>query len=241
MDTPYEKIITKALTYDNLVQIMRVMIRRAGEGGPKAGEARNLLKIVKARWPEVRQALINGLRQGQNPKVIAREVKKVTTLSANAAETITRTTIMNASNMAHSVIYAQAGIKKMRIIAALDADTCAEFLYRDGNVISVRRGADVTLHPNCRCTIAPVVDWPEGERSGKEYDDEGHAKSKLFPADTTGKEYLRNLPQEQQEKVLGYDRVRLMNAGEVKFDDLWNTKGELIPLKTLSETSQHGG
>ena len=182
---------------------------------------------------DARKALINGLTQGQNPKVIAREVKNVTTLSANAAETITRTTIMNASNMAHSVIYAQAGIKKMRIIAALDADTCAECLARDKKIIDVNQADEVTLHPNCRCAVAPVVDWPEGERAGREYDDEGHAKSKLFPADTTGKECLRNLPQEQQEKVLGYNRVRLMNTGEVKFDDFWNKKGELKTLKAL--------
>ena len=34
--------------------------------------------------------------------------------------------------------------------------------------------------------------------------------------------------------MLGYNRVRLMNAGEVKFDDFWNSKGDLIPLKTLA-------
>jgi len=97
---------------------------------------------------DARKALINGLTQGQNPKVIAREVKNVTTLSANAAETITRTTIMNASNMAHSVIYAQAGIKKIRILATLDADTCAECLARDKTVIDVNQADEITLHPD---------------------------------------------------------------------------------------------
>jgi len=184
---------------------------------------------------DARKALINGLTQGQNPKVIARAVEKTTTLSANAAETITRTTIMNASNMAHSVVYEQAGIKKLRILAALDADTCAACLARDGSVIDVDQAHTISLHPNCRCTPEPVVDWPEGERRGKEYDDEGHATGKVFSADTTGKEYLRGLPTEQQEKVLGYNRVRLMNAGEVKFDDLWNTKGELRTLADLGK------
>jgi len=37
------------------------------------------------------------------------------------------------------------------------------------------------------------------------------------------------------EKVLGYNRVRLMNTGEVKFDDFWNKKGELKTLKTLGK------
>jgi len=97
---------------------------------------------------DARKALINGLVQGQNPKVIARAVNKATTLSANAAETITRTTIMNASNMAHSVIYEQAGIKELRILAALDADTCAECLMRDGKIIPVDQAADITLHPD---------------------------------------------------------------------------------------------
>ena len=182
---------------------------------------------------DARKALINGLTQGQNPKVIARAVTKATTLSANAAETITRTTIMNASNMAHSVVYEQAGIEKLRILAALDADTCAACLARDGSIIPVDRAHTISLHPNCRCTPEPVVDWPEGERRGKEYDAEGHATGKVFSADTTGKEYLRGLPTEQQEKVLGYNRVRLMNAGEVKFDDFWNSKGELKTLKAL--------
>lgn len=49
----------------------------------------------------------------------------------------------------------------------------------------------------------------------------------------TGKEYLRNLPRMQQEKVLGYNRVRLVDDGTVKFDNLWNKKGELKTLKKL--------
>jgi hypothetical protein len=51
----------------------------------------------------------------------------------------------------------------------------------------------------------------------------------------TGKEYLRNLPEPQMEKVLGYNRVRLLNTGEVKFDDFWNKRGELKTLKTLGK------
>jgi len=182
---------------------------------------------------DARKALIHGLMQGQNPKVIARAVEKTTTLSANAAETITRTTIMNASNMAHSVVYEQAGIKKLRILATLDAVTCARCLARDGKIIPVSHAHEITLHPDCRCVGEPVVDWPEGERRGKEYDDEGHATGKVFSADTTGKEYLRGLPTEQQEKVLGYNRVRLVDNGDVKFDNLWNKKGELKTLKAL--------
>jgi len=97
---------------------------------------------------DARKALINGLTQGQNPKVIARAVNKATDIGARTAETITRTTIMNASNMAHSVIYEQAGIKELRILAALDADTCAECLMRDGKIIPVDQAADITLHPD---------------------------------------------------------------------------------------------
>ena len=94
---------------------------------------------------DARKALINGLQQGQNPKVIARAVEKTTTLSANAAETITRTTIMNASNMAHSVIYEQAGIKKQRILVSLCADSCAECLYRDKKIVDM--DYVISLHP----------------------------------------------------------------------------------------------
>jgi SPP1 gp7 family putative phage head morphogenesis protein len=186
-------------------------------------------------------ALINGLTQGQNPKVIARAVIRATDIGANAAETITHTMIMNALNMAEAVMYEQAGITHERILAALDSESCAECLYRDGKIIKVSQAEQITMHPNCRCVGVAVTDWPKGERRGKDYSDSERGRSKVFPAGMTGKEYLRNLPQPQMEKVLGYNRVRLMNADEVKFDDFWNAKGELIPLKTLCETSQHGG
>jgi len=184
---------------------------------------------------DARKQLINGLVQGQNPKVIARAVNKATNIGARTAETIARTTIMNASNMAHSVVYEQAGVKKLRILAALDSGTCAECMYRDGSIIDVDNAASISLHPNCRCTAEPVVDWPEGERRGKDYGDSERGKSKLFAPGTTGKDYLRGLPQPQMEKVLGYNRVRLLNTGEVKFDDFWNTKGE---LKTFADLGQ---
>lgn len=95
---------------------------------------------------DARKALINGLVRGQNPKVIARAVKKITTLSARTAETIARTTIMNASNMAHSVVYEQAGIKRQRILANLSDRTCAECLHRDGKI--VKMGYVISLHPD---------------------------------------------------------------------------------------------
>jgi hypothetical protein len=97
---------------------------------------------------DARKALVSGLVQGHNPKKIARAVKKVTTLSAHTAETITRTTIMNASNMAHSVIYEQAGVKKVRILAALCGDSCAECLFRDGTIIPADQADKISLHPN---------------------------------------------------------------------------------------------
>ena len=177
-----------------------------------------------------RKALISGLVKGQNPKVIARAVNKATMIGARTAETIARTTIMNASNMAHGVIYEQAGIKKQRIMASLSDRACAECLYRDGKI--VRMDYVITLHPNCYCVGEPVTKWPLGKRRGNAYVD-GKARSKVFPAGMTGKEYLRNLPRMQQEKVLGYNRVRLVDDGTVKFDNLWNKKGELKTLKKL--------
>jgi SPP1 gp7 family putative phage head morphogenesis protein len=181
-----------------------------------------------------RKALINGLIQGKGAREISKDLEGVTGLATSAAETITRTTIMNAANMASAAMYAEAGITEIRRLATLDRATCAECFARDGEVMSVSNANDISVHPECRCVPEPVVlAFPEGPRRGREYDAEGHATSKIFPGDTTGRDYLKALPENEQIRVLGPTRVEMLRAGRVDWPDFWKGDGELRLVRDL--------
>lgn len=95
-------------------------------------------------------AMRNGLVQGQNPNKIAREVSKITGFNHHVASTITRTTMINAANVAHGIVYDQAGIKRIRRVATLDARTCPICFDGDQEEMSVEDSDKITLHPGCR-------------------------------------------------------------------------------------------
>jgi SPP1 gp7 family putative phage head morphogenesis protein len=189
-------------------------------------------KLTATAQADGRQVLLNGLVNGDGPDVIIRRFREVTGLNRNAAESITRTTIMNASNQGHAYVYEKAGIVGIRRNATLDARTCAICLAKDGEILPVEKAHEISVHPECRCVPEPVTDWPEGPRRGKDYED-GKAKPTIFPADMTGIDYLKQLPEEQQIQVLGVNRVNLLNAGEVAWGDLWDADGDLVLLRDL--------
>lgn len=188
--------------------------------------------MTAAMQAEARKAMVSGLVAGDGVKPITRAVMGVTDLGRSAAETVIRTTMMNASNQAHAYVYEKAGIEQLEIDATLDANTCAACMARDGKRISVKDAASISLHPNCRCVGVPVTDWPEGDRRGKDYSGD-RARSTVFPADMTGMDYLKQLPLDQQEQVLGRTRVNMLRTGDVTWDGLFNRKGELKLLAEL--------
>jgi len=96
---------------------------------------------------EARKAITSGLVAGDGIKPITRSVLAVTDLNRSAAETVIRTTMMNASNQAHAYVYEKAGIDEIEIDATLDGATCAACLARDGKRIPVRDAASISLHP----------------------------------------------------------------------------------------------
>lgn len=97
-----------------------------------------------------RQALVSGLIAGDSPYKISKEFAKITNFNRTAAERITRTTLMNASNMAHAFVYEEAGVTIIIRLATLDAVTCAICAWLDGEEMSVREAQNISLHPNCR-------------------------------------------------------------------------------------------
>lgn len=86
------------------------------------------------------------------------------------SRTIARTEITRASTEAEIQAYEQSGVVKGKEwYTALDERTCLECSAMHGKVLSIRENyadkeetgyADVpgpALHPNCRCTLLPVL------------------------------------------------------------------------------------
>lgn len=97
---------------------------------------------------EARKAIVNGLVAGDGVKPITRAVLAVTDLNRSAAETVIRTTAMNASNQAHALVYEKAGVAEVQIDATLDAATCPECFARDGKRIPAADASTISLHPD---------------------------------------------------------------------------------------------
>ena len=74
------------------------------------------------------------------------------------ARMIARTEVINAYNVGAKKRYEQAGLteKDMVWITTFDERTCVICSGYDGMLIS-KTGEIPPAHPNCRCTIAPVV------------------------------------------------------------------------------------
>lgn len=79
-----------------------------------------------------------------------------------------------------------------------------------------------------------MVEFPPGERRGKDYDDSERGRSKVFPADMKGRDYLKTLPEEKQIQVLGPGRYDLLKSGKYEWDDLFNKDHSLKLLSQLT-------
>ena len=92
----------------------------------------------------------------EKPEVIKRELVKNLNITQTQAERLFRTETSRFFNEATHDTYKQAGIKTFEFLAEADAcDVCGSL---DGKIYDINAGTPVPVHPNCRCTILPVID-----------------------------------------------------------------------------------
>lgn len=117
--------------------------------------------------------ITNGVTSGQSVPDITNAIRsEFSEYSKMQANRITRTEVLRASNMSAVDAWEQSGVVvgKQWLIAPGADEECSVY---DGTIVSLKGNfyettkwadGDPPIHPNCRCTILPVL---EGERSNK--------------------------------------------------------------------------
>jgi SPP1 gp7 family putative phage head morphogenesis protein len=121
-------------------------------------------------------------------------------------------------------------------VATLDDRTCVECGALDGVKFEIDDGERPPIHPNCRCTMVPVVkSWkqlgidleeaPPGTRSSMDGE---------VPSTVNFEDWLNGQDEATQAEVLGATRADLFRSGDLTIKDFVDTDtGKLMTLDQL--------
>lgn len=175
----------------------------------------------------LRREITQGIVQGQGRGSIVQQIMAGTdeAISEYDASRIVRTELMRTYRGVYEdqlEALTPGMVTGYRWISALDFRTCPICIGLHGQVF---KDYPNYFHVQCRCTVAPV--FSERYAPPREYQ--------------TGEAWLRGLPVEEQQKVLGQgERFEIWQQGKplnemVRFrqDPVWGGDSRLIPLKDL--------
>lgn len=151
-----------------------------------------------------------GIIKGEDIKSMVATIEHDMNVQYHNAQRLVRTEVNHIYNQAANDSYQQGGIEKYRYVAVLDNKTskiCRETDGKTFNVSDYQPGVNAPpLHPNCRCTTIPVVEWNSIETraardlitgktiSVKDMDyEEWHKKYVSPPKATTNEEWVEQI------------------------------------------------
>lgn len=122
--------------------------------------------------------LAEGMASGRNPYDIAASIKRSLDITGGRARTIARTEIMRAHHVGAIQTYREAGVEGVRVLAELITVAGGkDHLYDPLHVCPKCQALErqtrrkpmsldeveplIPVHPNCRCTVVPIVQPPE--------------------------------------------------------------------------------
>ena len=127
--------------------------------------------ITSQMGADLNRLFADGLAQGRNPRVVAREMEKtITGISKTRAVRLARTEIVHAYAEGQLDSFEKLGISDVGIMAewstAEDDRVCPQCQALEGQVMEVKEARGlIPLHPNCRCAWIPSIDdVPKGKR-----------------------------------------------------------------------------
>jgi HK97 family phage portal protein len=151
------------ITQDNVIEFIE---KESGE---------MISGINQTTLDKLRETLSEGVREGEGIDALKSRVMHVFEVASSVrAEMIARTEVLRASNFATTESYKQSGVVKGKEwLTAMDERTCPVCQPLDGQTVTLGRNFKTELgdveyppiHPQCRCTVIPVVF--EGKRSAK--------------------------------------------------------------------------
>ncbi|WP_338936243.1 minor capsid protein [Fusobacterium polymorphum] len=121
----------------------------------------------------VKQEIVNGMIQGINLKTMSKRVsERFETAKKNDVERLLRTEVNYVLNQATLDGYKEAGIEKYEFSATLDSRTSQICSELHGEVFEIKKIAVglnyPPMHPRCRSTTIPIVDYENLIKQGRE-------------------------------------------------------------------------
>ena len=185
----------------------------------------------------MKRELIRGVSVGDNPRTTARRIISRTEGNfyggLTRAMTISRTEMLDASREgARTASVANEDIlEAWRWSADFSARTCPACLSKNGTRFPVTAPGPEG-HPNCRCARVPVTKtWRE---LGFDIDE----PADVFP---DAEQWYDNLTDDTKARIMGRERMDLLNSGSIGFDDLstlkhnddWRDSWQVTSIKKL--------
>ena len=107
---------------------------------------------------QIVQELTDGMLRGDSMATVARAIdNRIDSIGRARATTLARTETMKAFNQGALTQYDKHGITEVEWLTAHDERTCDECGPLDGERFPIDGAPDMPLHPNCRCTVLPVI------------------------------------------------------------------------------------
>ena len=121
----------------------------------------------------VKQEIVNGMIQGINLKTMSKRVsERFETAKKNDVERLLRTEVNYVLNQATLDGYKETGIEKYEFSATLDSRTSQICSELHGEVFEIKKIAVglnyPPMHPRCRSTTIPIVDYENLIKQGRE-------------------------------------------------------------------------
>lgn len=105
----------------------------------------------------MKSELTSGIIQGKSIYQVANMMDARLQVGRSQTQRLVRTEYMHALNQGQIETYRSNGYKKLRWIATMDDKTSDICRKRNGKEYAIDNLPDIPAHPNCRCTLVPVI------------------------------------------------------------------------------------
>jgi len=198
---------------------------------------------------QMESEILTGYLKGEGIQKLTRRFRDAFGIVKKDAETLTRTWIAEVNNdAAHKVYKANQDIitgeewcATLEVNTKSGRGTCLQCAGLDGRVYPVNDDhIRPPLHNNCRCFLIPRtksyrdlgLDIDELKEVARPYTIKHGGKiGGGGNYDGTFEDWIFTQPKKYQLEVLGPNRLRLINEGKIKFQDLVDENGNVVLLK----------
>lgn len=145
----------------------KVMLKMMNNPWQGSNFSKRLWKNTGVLASNLNEILTIGLTQGKTVTEMAIQLGNRMNQSFNTAHKLIRTETMHYLNESAYKAYKDGGCEEVQLWAAEDERTCEVCGKRHGKKYKIDKRPVLPFHPNCRCTLIPVIDLKKVEENNK--------------------------------------------------------------------------